>query len=126
MSAQLSPQQVITLANPADYVNEKLVYGEAFGYGFGMAPNAALAALVWKDFAERKGVFAPLLEPLFKRSTAYTWHEPTVHPKGYFILRPDPYAWYDPLEGQTHLIQPAQPTGWTIRRSVVFAEPLTP
>jgi hypothetical protein len=47
-------------------------------------------------FAEAMGRRFP---PLFRTSSVYDWKEPTIHPPGCFIVRPDPYEWFDPING---------------------------
>lgn len=42
------------------------------------------------------------LEPMqiFRQPSVYDWHKPNEHSGDYFFVRPDPYEWFDPIEGR--------------------------
>ena len=48
----------------------------------------------------------------FLKPDVYGWHKPTVSPKGFFNARPDPYVWFDPLEGHSETLPAPRDDRW--------------
>lgn len=69
-----------------------------------MSGSKEAVAEIIRLMAKWDGMVIPKFkcESLFGRPSVYDWHNPeTAAKRDYFIVRPDPYEWFDPWEGRS-------------------------